>query len=225
MTTGVHKKGSSHEKTRKSSTGIKVGSGKNGWRPNSNGSPLHSTQVLMVLVGVITWCITYLANTLPDAPLVELAQSYTKSGDERLIKIKISNLSRTIKISDLKLGLSSREKGRGKYSNHSLFAIAPAAEGDDSRSYTQTNDETVMFVIGGIHPGQQFVLLATYTGIDLPEVRLVSASQPVYLLNSGLVTKLVKWIVPALLILAAVVIFYFIYSMVFPSISSTNHRK
>ena len=224
MTIRISKKVSRYEKARNTSTSTKMDGGKGEWRFNFNDSPTN-TQILMVLVGVITWCITYLANTLPDAPLIELAQSYQESGNDRLIKIQVSNLSRGIRVSDLKLGLSSRGKSRGKYSNHSLIALAPAAEGDRSRSYTLSDDETVMFEIGDIHPGQKFVLVTTYTGTDTPEVRLVTASQPVYMLNSGLITALVKWIVPSLLVIALIVISYFIYSLVRPSVSSAFHRK
>lgn len=212
------------KKTKKISTSMNLSSGKAIRLSQRNDSPTIS-KILMVLVGVLTWCMTYLANTLPDSPLVELTQSYKKSGENTQIKIKISNLSRGIRISDLKLGLSSPEKSHGKFSNYFLFALAPAAQGERSRAYTLTDEETVMFEIGDIHPGQHFVLTTTYTGIDRPEARLVSANQPVYMLNSGLITALVKWIVPALLVIAFIVICYFLYSLVRHLANDVNHRK
>lgn len=201
---------------------------RNDSRFGTNISPI-GPKVLTILIGVVAWCLTYLANTLPDAPLVEVAQVNTESGDKTHIEIKVSNLSHKLKIRGLILGLPSRGKNRGKFSNPSLEASAPAAEGEGGRSYTKTNDETVMFEFSDIHPGQQFVLRATYTGSVMPELRLLSAEDPIYLLKPGAITWLVKWIVPVLygvimgsLALAA---YFLVRRSALTSANNTNHRK
>lgn len=202
---------------------------RNDSRFGANSSPI-GPQVLTILIGVIAWCFTYLANTLPDAPLVEVAQVNTEFGDKTHIEIMVSNLSHKIKIRDLKLGLSSRGKNRGKFSNPSLEANAPAAEGEGGRSYTRTNDETVMFEFSDIHPGQQFVLRATYTGSVMPELRLLSAKDPVFLQEPGAKTWLVKWIVPLLfygVIMGSLAIaaYFLVRRSALTSANNTNHRK
>lgn len=216
------------KKPKKMPTTMKKVHDRNDSRFGTNISPI-GPQALTILIGVIAWCLTYLANTLPDAPLVEVAQVNTESGDKTDIEIKVSNLSHKLKIRDLQLGLSSRGNNRGKFFNHSLEASAPAAEGEHGRSYTRTNDETVMFEFSDIHPGQQFVLRATYTGSVMPELRLHSAKDPVYLLEPGAITWLVKWIVPVLygVIMGSLALALAAYFLVRRSAlaNNTNHQK
>lgn len=164
--------------------------------------------VFTVLAAIMTWCLTYLVNTLPDSPLVELSQTYIRSSDGIQVIASITNLSRAKRLRNLTFGMSSRGKQSGKYSHHALVASAPAAEGNLSRSYTVGNDGAVMFQIGEIHPGQHFAFSARYSGTDLPEIRLVTSEEPVYLLKKGLITCLVRYIIHTLIAVGLFVLFF-----------------
>ncbi len=132
-------------------------------------------------------------ESLVASPLVEYEVQWESTDKNKRIGVSIENLSRTTRIKRLVVGFASRDIQPGQFSNASMKAVAPAAEGVESAVKIVSEGEEVQFEIMDLQPRRRFQLEALYSGTDNPELRLLGSQDAVYLYKGGILTKLAKF--------------------------------
>ena len=133
--------------------------------------------------------MVHVIDRLTEAPSVEYCVTWHKEQSRR-VTVTIENLSHTDRFQNLTFNLGSRSNESGKFSNPNIVADPPAFEGrvpPPKHSGTQLE-----FNISDLHPGGRFELTANYSGTDTPPLRLLSATDEIYLLECSIRTFLLK---------------------------------
>jgi len=169
--------------------------------------------VVTILLSVFGWSFVYLLESLVAAPIVEYSVNWkVQEGNTRVVTVSLENVSRTNRIQSLELGFASRVHSPGKFSETDLHAVAPAAEGRDSKSRITSGGMEVEFIIRDLQPRQQFRLRALYNGNDTPELRLLTANSSVYLYDRGIITYLAKHVIAVVGIIALASLFAVVFT-------------
>ena len=165
--------------------------------------------ILTVLLSVLGWSAVYLVESITNLPTVEYDIKITKESDSKNIKVTLYNLSKKIKLTNLKFGLSTRVINPGTFGNEKVIDTPPAFSNFTSK--VSGDNAGTYFTIPQLFPMSEISMQAKYTGKDIPEFRLISSKESVLLVESSIGTFITKHIFTFISLVVAFVLVGLIY--------------
>jgi hypothetical protein len=151
------------------------------------GSPVGS-----ILAGTVFaaagWLVTYSTDKVVSVPTIGYEILYSANRKNE-VTIRLQNLSREFKFSDLAYVLRLPLEDGGTFDQAAFRSISPA---DSPRNPIETSDKSVRFQSIGLQPGTQLELRATYLGAIKPSFHVEPNSPAVRLLEQGVLTCVIR---------------------------------
>ena len=151
-----------------------------------------ATLFLGTLVAAASWLTTYIVNNIVTVPTLEFKyvhDIHNSLCSAKYSQITVTNLSRTMKFSNLQFILRLPVDRSGKFTDTQMLAVSP---GYIPREPTIKTDDGITFPLTSIHPKTSVLLTMCYTGEERPTFHITPQSDAVRPLESGFLTWLIR---------------------------------
>jgi hypothetical protein len=160
--------------------------------------------LVTILFASMGWLITHSVDQIDKSPTVTFEASTKAVGSKYLYTVDLHNVTRTVRVKDLKFGVQIEGKACN-VDRAEIKSLPPASSGNSPATWSGCS---AAFSIDNLEPNNLFQLSTEYSGEGSPRFYLASASGSIRLITPSLESYFSEHDIP---IMVAILVIYLVF--------------